>query len=301
MKKIIYTRVDGGLSVINPSPNARLVLALTGISAPTILALHVNGFEVVPASTDARFVGVITSAAPEVGTALDAAGIAVVDDEPVAGLYKLRDPVTDAQVIAALRGLSYAVEWAESDLAFAVRIALQAGRVQWAEPIAFGRLERALRGLQFEVEWAESDQEFAERIARSDVPVTVTDEREGLPDMMLRRDALQHGVTFDETAFRVVDEAVIPADREFRGAWTETDGKVVHDMAKAREIHKQRLRLDREPLMLHLDAEYMKADEIGDGVKKAEIAQEKQWLRDITSLADQALDLEQLRAVKVEA
>lgn len=74
----------------------------------------------------------------------------------------------------------------------------------------------------------------------------------------------------------------VPSDRTFRDAWTLNGSTIEHDMAKCREIHKGRLREIRAPKLQALDAEYMKADEAGDSLKKAAIAAKKQALRDVT-------------------
>lgn len=105
-------------------------------------------------------------------------------------------------------------------------------------------------------EWAETEDEFVERIARKDVP-------SGVP-------------------YEIVDESAIPADRTFRNAWKAGTGKVEHDMMKCREIHKNRLREIRAPKLAALDVEYMRALEMGDSAKAAEIAAQKQALRDVT-------------------
>jgi hypothetical protein len=68
---------------------------------------------------------------------------------------------------------------------------------------------------------------------------------------------------------------------------------------KAKEITKDRLRAERAPLLAGLDVAYQRADESGDAEKKAEVVAEKQRLRDITQLADQAQTLDELKALKV--
>ena len=82
---------------------------------------------------------------------------------------------------------------------------------------------------------------------------------------------------------KMPDEAV-PTDRAFREAWEDSTTELVVDvsMTKAVEIHKDRLRAMRSPLMTALDIEYMQADELGDVQKKAQIAAKKQVLRDVT-------------------
>lgn len=81
---------------------------------------------------------------------------------------------------------------------------------------------------------------------------------------------------------RFVDEGDIPEDRTFRGAW-KPDLSV--DMDKARDIHKDRMRAVRKPLLEALDVEYQRADERGEAEAKAkaEVAARKQALRDVTA------------------
>ncbi len=97
---------------------------------------------------------------------------------------------------------------------------------------------------------------------------------------------------------QVIDESLIPTDRTFRDAWKVVAGGVDHDMTKAREIHKARLRVMRVPKLAQLDTEYMRADEDGDAAKKAEIVSKKQALRDVTAHPDiaAAQNIAQLKA-----
>lgn len=82
---------------------------------------------------------------------------------------------------------------------------------------------------------------------------------------------------------RFVTDAEIPTDRTFRNAWADSGQSVYTDMAKARVIHKNRLRAMREPKLLALDIQYMRADEAGNLALKNEIAKKKQALRDVTA------------------
>jgi hypothetical protein len=72
------------------------------------------------------------------------------------------------------------------------------------------------------------------------------------------------------------------------------------NLDKAKEITKDRLRAERAPLLQKLDVEYQRADEAADTTKKAEVAAEKQRLRDITQLADQATTLDELRGISCQ-
>lgn len=80
---------------------------------------------------------------------------------------------------------------------------------------------------------------------------------------------------------RIQDSEIIP-DRTFRNAWRHINNTLQVDMPHAREIHKEKLRIARAEKFIELDAEYLRADEVGDITKKNEIKAKKQILRDIT-------------------
>lgn len=71
-----------------------------------------------------------------------------------------------------------------------------------------------------------------------------------------------------------------PTTREFVGAWTWSGGRIEHDMTKAREIHRQRIRTARAPLLAALDVEFQRALE--SGASTSEIVAKKNALRDAT-------------------
>ena len=93
----------------------------------------------------------------------------------------------------------------------------------------------------------------------------------------------------------VVEDETIPTDRTFRNAWKHD---LTVDIAKAHEITKQRLRIERQPLLEKLDVEVMK--NITYPVKLAEIEAQKQVLRDITKVVDTLTTVEELKAVKCQ-
>lgn len=76
---------------------------------------------------------------------------------------------------------------------------------------------------------------------------------------------------------KFVDAADIPTDRTFRNALKPD---LTFDMGKAVEIHKDKLRQLRKPLLEALDIEYQIADEKGQD--KSIITAKKQALRDVT-------------------
>ena len=67
---------------------------------------------------------------------------------------------------------------------------------------------------------------------------------------------------------------------------------------KAKEITKERLRVERTPLLQAQDVEFQKALE--SGLDTIAIVAEKQRLRDITKLANTATTLEELKALEAK-
>ena len=73
---------------------------------------------------------------------------------------------------------------------------------------------------------------------------------------------------------------------------------IVININKAKEITKERLRIERKPLLEAQDVAFQRALE--SGANTAEIVAEKQRLRDITKLADQATTLDELKEITVD-
>lgn len=67
------------------------------------------------------------------------------------------------------------------------------------------------------------------------------------------------------------------------------------NLDKAKVITKERLRSEREPLLQAQDVAFQRALE--NGSDTAAIVAEKQRLRDITNLADQAASLDELKGI----
>jgi hypothetical protein len=70
------------------------------------------------------------------------------------------------------------------------------------------------------------------------------------------------------------------------------------NLEKAKAITKDRLRQERTPLLQAQDVAFQRALE--SSADTAAIVAEKQRLRDITTLADQATTLEQLKELKAK-
>ena len=100
---------------------------------------------------------------------------------------------------------------------------------------------------------------------------------------------------------RIINMADLPNQySDFYNAWEMDATSVTVNLNKAKAITKDRLRAERAPLLQKLDVEYQRADEAADATKKAEVAAEKQRLRDITQLADQATTLDELRGISCQ-
>ena len=69
------------------------------------------------------------------------------------------------------------------------------------------------------------------------------------------------------------------------------------DITKAKEITKDRLRVDRKPLLEAQDILFMQAQE--SGADTSDIVTEKQRLRDITNQVDSMTTTDQLKAATV--
>lgn len=80
----------------------------------------------------------------------------------------------------------------------------------------------------------------------------------------------------ENVPYRICDVTEIPEDRTFREAWKD-NGKVEIDMPKARDIHMDRIRADRDKALAKLDTEQMKG---------RDVATEKQALRDLPDTFD---------------
>jgi hypothetical protein len=94
----------------------------------------------------------------------------------------------------------------------------------------------------------------------------------------------------------IVDSSILPKDNSFFNAWELLDSIVIVNKNKAIDITKSKLRIEREPLLAAQDIAYQRATEVGGDTTA--IVAEKNRLRDITLLADKAVTLEELVALK---
>lgn len=96
--------------------------------------------------------------------------------------------------------------------------------------------------------------------------------------------------------YKIVNESEIPTDRTFRGAW---DYGLKEDIPKSKEIWKNKLRSDREPLFTVNDIVLRDASIDNDTEKLNAGKIERDRLRDITKLVDNANTIDEIKAVTV--
>lgn len=96
----------------------------------------------------------------------------------------------------------------------------------------------------------------------------------------------------------IVDADSLPNEHnDFFNAWELVNGKVEVNLNKAKAITKDRLRAERQPLLQAQDVAFQRALETG--ADTSAIVAEKQRLRDITKLADEATTLDELKQLGV--
>lgn len=96
----------------------------------------------------------------------------------------------------------------------------------------------------------------------------------------------------------IVDASTLPEEyNEFFNAWVLNDAVVSVNFPKAQEITKDRLRVERTPLLQALDVAQLR--NLADPVVLADIEAKKQVLRDATKQVDSLTTLDELKAVQL--
>jgi hypothetical protein len=116
----------------------------------------------------------------------------------------------------------------------------------------------------------------------------------GTLEELALKDAPEGAVT------KIIEDSDSP-DTDFIEAW-ESDDKLTEvtiNLTKAKDITKDRLRVERKPLLEAQDILFMQAQEAGSDTSA--IVAEKKRLRDITKDADSCTTTDELKALKVEA
>lgn len=99
------------------------------------------------------------------------------------------------------------------------------------------------------------------------------------------------------------EHAMFNADREYRDAMTLKAGKIEHDMPKARELHKARIRHLNGDKFMTMDREWVDANARGDTAEAAAVELRRKALRDAVNdpRIDEAKTLEELKVVTPHA
>jgi hypothetical protein len=131
-------------------------------------------------------------------------------------------------------------------------------------------------------------------------PVAPSDVERVLSDLADQwRTVLPHLLPLKGWRYAVPED--VPRDRSYRNAWRDDGKAIVHDMPKAREIHREHIRARRKPLLESLDVEMMRALERDDPFdpERTRIVLRKQRLRDATDdpRIEAAQTIEELRGV----
>ena len=74
--------------------------------------------------------------------------------------------------------------------------------------------------------------------------------------------------------------ATVPANRDFRDAWSLSGTVITEDLTKSKEMFKDKIREVRQPLLDEEDVVYMKALEAADSDAQAASIAKKKALRD---------------------
>ena len=105
----------------------------------------------------------------------------------------------------------------------------------------------------------------------------------------------------NNTSDYIVKDSIDDIDLEYSDAYRLSNSIVSIDFNKFKEIHKDKWREARKPLLASLDIEFMKAVESADTDKQAEIATQKQALRDVTNTEINGNTPEEIKSVWPQA
>ena len=105
----------------------------------------------------------------------------------------------------------------------------------------------------------------------------------------------------NNTSDYIVKDSIDDIDLEYSDAYRLSNSIVSIDFNKFKEIHKDKWREARKPLLASLDIEFMKAVESADTDKQAEIATQTQALRDVTNTEINGNTPEEIKSVWPQA
>lgn len=134
-------------------------------------------------------------------------------------------------------------------------------------------------------------------IAEKDVPRILPPDKQELKDKGLM--SLKEYLTFPIREYKVIDSGDLAPDfQNFKGA---RKYDLTLDVPKAREIHKDRLRLDRVALFAANDVVINEGLLYGDNKKIDAGKLEKERLQNIPQLVDAAQTIEEIKAITCDA
>jgi len=102
------------------------------------------------------------------------------------------------------------------------------------------------------------------------------------------------------TVIREATEDELPSSRIFREAWEDQGSAVGVNMPKARTIHMDDIRAERNKELAAKDITFMRAVEDADTDAQATIKAEKQALRDIPATFDLTTDVDTPEKLKAK-
>jgi len=83
-----------------------------------------------------------------------------------------------------------------------------------------------------------------------------------------------------------IEDVAFPVDRRFRNAWTRGAGNIEVDMPKARTIHMDRIRVERDKALAQNDTDFAIAQKGRNVADENRIIAEAQVLKDIPQTFD---------------
>jgi len=104
----------------------------------------------------------------------------------------------------------------------------------------------------------------------------------------------------NDTAVGEFDELDAPTDRTFRNAWEVSDNVIEVNMDKAKVIHMDVIRVERNKELAAKDITFMRAVEAGDASAQSAIGTEKQVLRDLPATFDLTTGVDTPEKLKVK-
>lgn len=101
-------------------------------------------------------------------------------------------------------------------------------------------------------------------------------------------------------SWSLIAETDIPADRTYRDAWERQGNKIGHNMAKARNLHRDLLRAERAVKFIELDGQWMRAVGQNNKPEADAIEVERQKWRDAPAdpRIEAAQTIEELKEIK---